>query len=73
MSHVSTEVREEFTYTSPQGATVIVSDVPTETILMPDGTLHKTYSMAVSMRLDELLNRAFEQDSTPGTVQRLRF
>ncbi len=67
------ELREEFTYTSPKGVTVIVSDVPTETILMPDGTAHKTYSMAVFMRLDELLNRALEQDSTAGTVQRLRF
>jgi hypothetical protein len=73
MSRVSTEVREEFTYTSPEGVVVIVSDVPMETVVMPDGTPHKTYSMAVAMRLDELLNRALEQDSTPGTVQRLRF
>jgi hypothetical protein len=73
MSRVSTEVREESTYRSPAGAVVIVSDVPTETVVMPDGTSHKTYSMAVAMRLDELLNRALEQDSTPGTVQHLQF
>ena len=52
---------------------MVIKNVPAKFIKDDFGTEIETYSMAVAMRLEELTNRALEQDSSPGTIHELEF
>ena len=67
------EVLFDSHYTTKQGATVIVKNVPTRFVKDDYGRVYETNSIGVAMRLEELTNRALEQDSSPGTIHELEF
>ena len=73
MSAIADEVRSEYRYRNKAGASVMIRNVPARFVEDEAGVTHKIYSLAVAMRCEELTNRAFEQDSSPGTIHELEF
>ena len=67
------ETRIEYTYITKKGVTVVVSDVPVTTARESSGEEHQVFSMAVAMRLEELIKRVKNSDSETGSVLRLEF
>jgi hypothetical protein len=67
------EVLFDTSYTTKQGATVVIKNVPAKYVKDDFGNELETYSMATAMRLEELTNRALEADSSPGVVHELEF
>jgi hypothetical protein len=67
------EVLVDSRYTTKQGATVIIKNVPTRFVKDDLGQVHEANSIRVAMRLEELTNRALEADSSPGVVHELEF
>jgi hypothetical protein len=63
----------EYTYTTKKGVTVVVSGVPVTTAKEASGEEHQVFSMAVSMRLEELIKRVKNSDAVSGTVFKLEF
>ena len=73
MSVASLEKRIEYRYTTTKGVTVLVSGVPVTTAREDSGEEHEVFSMAVAMRLEELIKRVKNSDAETGSVQRLEF
>ena len=63
----------EYRYTNKFGATIVIHNVPAKFLTDDDGETHETYTFGVAMRLDELMKRAFEQNSASGMVYHLEF
>jgi hypothetical protein len=73
MHSTAPETRIEYTYTSKQGVTVIISGVPVSLAREDTGEEHQVFSMAVSMRLSELIKRVKNSSAITGNVVRLEF
>ena len=73
MSIASLEKRIEYRYTTTKGVTVLVSGVPVTTAQEDSGEEHEVFSMAVAMRLEELIKRVKNSAAEKGSVQRLEF
>ena len=73
MSVASLEKRIEYRYTTTKGVTVLVSGVPVTTAKEPSGEAHEVFSMAVAMRLEELIKRVKNSNAEPGSIQNLEF
>jgi hypothetical protein len=73
MSSATLESRIEYTYTTKKGVTVIVSEVPVTTAKEATGEEHQVFSMAVAMRLEELIKRVKNSDAASGSVLKLEF
>jgi hypothetical protein len=73
MHSIAPETRIEYTYTSKQGVTVIISGVPVSLAREDTGEEHQVFSMAVSMRLSELIKRVKNSSAVTGNVVRLEF
>ena len=73
MTAILDEIRTEYRYTNKLGATVVISSVPMDIRKDMYGNEHRTFSMGVAMRLEELTNQAFGMDSTSGVVHHLEF
>jgi hypothetical protein len=69
----TTEQKLEYTYTAPNGATVIVANVPGTLWTDTNGGQHKRFSFKVALRLETLRNDALERDHSPNAVHRLEF
>jgi hypothetical protein len=67
------EVLFDTSYTTKQGATVVIKNVPTRFLKDDYGRVYETNSIRVAMRLEELTNRALEADSSPGVIHELEF
>ena len=52
---------------------MIVHNVPTRVLKDEFGREHEGHSIGVTMRLEELTNRALEADSSPGAIHELEF
>ena len=63
----------EYRYITKKGVTVVVSDVPVTTAQESSGEEHQVFSMAVAMRLEELINRVKNSDAVSGSVLKLEF
>jgi hypothetical protein len=73
MGVATVEKRIEYRYTTKKGVTVLVSGVPVTTATESSGEEHDVFSMAVAMRLEELIKRVKHSDAEPGSVHRLEF
>jgi hypothetical protein len=73
MTAISNEIRKDSVEVTPEGVTVIVHNVPTRVLKDEFGREHEGHSIGVAMRLEELTNRALEEDSSPGAVHELEF
>jgi hypothetical protein len=73
MSVAALETRIEYTYTTKKGVMVVIADVPVTTAREASGEEHQVFSMAVAMRLEELIKRAKNAGDAPGTVLRFNF
>lgn len=67
------ETRIEYTYTTKAGVKVVVSDVPVSVAREASGEEHQVFSMAVAMRLEELIKRVKQSDSASGSVLHFHF
>lgn len=73
MRPTNPETRIEYRYTTTTGVTVYVSSVPVTTAREDSGEQHEVFSMAVAMRLEELIKRVKNADAETGSVQHLEF
>lgn len=73
MRPTNPETRIEYRYTTTKGVTVLVSGVPVTTAREDSGEQHEVFSMAVAMRLEELIKRVKNLDTEAGSVQHLEF
>jgi hypothetical protein len=73
MTAVANEIRKDSVEVTPEGVTVIIHNVPTRLVKDQFGNEYEAHSMAVAMRLEELVNRALKIDSTPGVTHNLEF
>jgi hypothetical protein len=73
MSITSLERRIEYRYTTTKGVTVVILDVPVTTAREASGEEHDVFSMAVIMRLEELIKRVKQSDAKAGSVYTLEF
>jgi hypothetical protein len=68
-----TEQKLEYTYTAPNGATIIVVNVPGRLWTDASGEQHQRFSFKVALRLEALRNEAFGRNAEPNAVHRLEF
>ena len=73
MSAVKDEIRMDSSYTTKDGVTVIIRNVPTKFLRDEFGIEHQSHSFTVAMRLEELTNYALELDYTAGVVHHIEF
>lgn len=73
MNEVALETRIEYTYTTKKGVKVIVVGVPVTIAQELSGAQHQVFSMAVAMRLEELIKRVKNSDALAGSVLQLEF
>jgi hypothetical protein len=69
MTALANEVKIDFHTDTPQGVHFVVRGVPARIRHSPDGQVFRTFSMAVSLRLDEFIKDTLAQDATPRTVE----
>jgi hypothetical protein len=67
------ETRIEYTYTTKKGVQVVVSGVPVTVAREPNGQEHQVFSMAVAMRLEELIKRIKTQMPPKAAFKDLSF
>jgi hypothetical protein len=73
MNAVVDEKRIDYTYTNKSGAVIHIHNVPAKTRVDMYGKTHRTFSIAVAMRLEELRKQAFAVDDAPSAVHHLEF
>jgi hypothetical protein len=67
------EIRIDYKYTTKSGVTVVISGVPVSTAREASGEVHQVFSMAVSMRLSELIKRVKNTNASAGSSFQLEF
>jgi hypothetical protein len=73
MTAIANEIRKDIVEITPEGVKVVIHNVPTRLVKDQFGNEHEAHSMAVAMRLEELVNRALKIDSNPGATHYLEF
>ena len=73
MNIIAPETRIDYTYTTKTGVTVVISGVPVSIAIEASGQEHQVFSMAVSMRLAELIKRAKSTNANAGSTFQLEF
>jgi hypothetical protein len=63
------ETKIDFQTNTPEGVVFVVHGVPARIRRSPEGQEFRTFSMAVSLRLDELIKDILTRDNTPRTVE----
>ncbi len=67
------ETRIDYTYTTKTGVKVVISGVPVSIAREASGEEHQVFSMAVSMRLSELIKRVKNANANAGSTFLLEF
>jgi hypothetical protein len=69
MTALAHETKIDFQTNTPEGVQFVVHGVPARIRHSPDGQEFRTFSMAVSLRLDELIKDVLTRDTTPRMVE----
>ena len=73
MNTIAPETRIDYTYTTKTGVTIVISGVPVSIAQETSGEEHQVFSMAVSMRLAELIKRVKNANASAGSSFQLEF
>ena len=73
MNTIAPETRIDYTYTTKTGVTIVISGVPVSIAQEQSGEEHQVFSMAVSMRLAELIKKVKNADFAVDSVVNLEF
>jgi hypothetical protein len=73
MNVIALETRIDYTYTTKTGVTLVISGVPVSVAREASGEEHQVFSMAVSMRLAELIKRVKNANANAGSSFQLEF
>ncbi|MEY4531581.1 MAG: hypothetical protein RLZZ156_2302 [Deinococcota bacterium] len=73
MNVIAPETRIDYTYITKKGVQVVVSGVPISVAREQSGEEHQVFSMAVSMRLSELIKKVKNSDFAADSVVKLEF
>ncbi len=63
------ETKIDFQTNTLEGVRFVVHGVPARIRRSPEGQEFRTFSIAVSLRLDELIKDVLTRDNTPRTVE----